>query len=83
MQGKKEAVWRQLAVEVTAEQVQASWEGKALKALSRAALGKLGESNILGDFELGDYEFAPQGALGLYAYKSKASFRNVVIESFK
>jgi hypothetical protein len=30
-----------------------------------------------------EYEFAPEGALGLYAYKSRASFRNVVIESLE
>ncbi len=71
--------WRKLAVEVTPEKVQLYWEGQPLQGLSPAELRNLCQQagNVAAPAE---YKFAPEGALGLYVFQGKASFRQVKVE---
>ena len=74
-------VWRHLSVEVRPEKVNVFWEGQALPELSRAELRKLGQSIVVGnEVVVPEFEFAPDGAVGLYVSQGKASFRHVTIE---
>jgi serine/threonine-protein kinase len=74
-------VWRRLSVEVRPEKVNVFWEGQALPELSRAELRKLGQSIVVGnEVVVPEFEFAPDGAVGLYVSQGKASFRHVTIE---
>jgi serine/threonine-protein kinase len=83
--------WRKLAVEISPEEVRSFWEGdpKPFSRVSRQQLEKFADrclqvkQEVLRDEPEGKkirYEFRPQSAIGLYAYNSTISFRNVVIE---
>jgi hypothetical protein len=75
------AVWRHLRVEVRPEKVNVFWEGQALPELSRAKLRELCQSWVVGNkVVVPEFEFAPDGAVGLYVSQGKASFRHVTIE---
>jgi len=75
------AVWRHLSVEVRPEKVNVFWEGQALPELSRAKLRELCQSWVVGNkVMVPEFEFAPDGAVGLYVSQGKASFRHVTIE---
>jgi hypothetical protein len=72
--------WRRLSLEVTPEEVRASWRTQALGATSYADLTRLANrfSNPFHqNFPAG---FSPRGALGLYVMGGQASFRNLVVE---
>jgi serine/threonine-protein kinase len=74
-------VWRHLSVEVRPEKVNVFWEGQALPELSRAELRELCQSIVVGPkVVVPEFEFAPEGAVGLYVSQGKASFRHVTIE---
>jgi hypothetical protein len=75
------AVWRRLSVEVRPEKVNVFWEGQALHELSRAELRQLCQSWVVDNkVMVPEFEFAPDGAVGLYVSQGKASFRHVTIE---
>jgi hypothetical protein len=62
-------------VEVTPETVRPFWEGEALGAAQPVA--ELLEKVPLPGPK---FEFSPQGGVGLYVERGRASFRNVVVE---
>jgi serine/threonine protein kinase len=72
-------VWRQLAIEVTPEGLEAFWECKSIGKLSRDTLL---ESSMMLELRppAPPFAFAPEGALGLYVFQGMASFRRVVVE---
>jgi serine/threonine-protein kinase len=82
------APWRQLAVEVTPEEIRATWEGMVLQAgreekVSREKLTE--EARWLAEYDKDPIpelkaRLDPQDGLGLFVYKGRASFRRVVIE---
>ena len=79
----QESPWRSLAVEVTPDTVEAFWDGKSIGSLGTIIQPNETSSllNIIAPKkEKLMYQFAPRGALGLYVFSGKASFRNVVIE---
>ena len=74
-------VWRRLRVDVRPEKVNVFWEGQALPELSRAELRQLCQSWVVDNkVMVPEFEFAPEGAVGLYVSQGKASFRHVTIE---
>jgi serine/threonine-protein kinase len=77
---KSTARWRHLSVEVRPEKINVFWENQPLKETFRADLPKLCRIFDGKKFVASDFEFAPEGALGLYLLNGKASFRQVTIE---
>jgi hypothetical protein len=75
--------WREVALEVTPDEIRIFWEGKCIKKQLRSELMKRARL-ILGDKPGGPMDFHPnfatQDALGLYVYRGSASFRRVVIK---
>jgi hypothetical protein len=78
-----------LAVEVTPEGVRGFWDGQPMGELTAAAFAENARAAMatLAGKEPGSVYarelwpvFTPRGSLGLYAVRSSASFRNVVIE---
>jgi serine/threonine protein kinase len=83
-EARTRVVWRHLSVEVRPEKVNVFWEGEPLPELSRAELRQLCQSFVVGNKVLApEFEFAPDGALGLYVSQGQASFRHVTIEPLK
>jgi serine/threonine protein kinase len=80
--GKPAADWRRLEVEISPEGIQVTWEGKPLKDLGQAKLRALAKDGyrVADKIILADFQFDPAGAVGLYVERSKASFRNVIVE---
>ena len=71
-------IWRRLAVQVTPEKIQFSWDQQIFREITPAALGKFGEAWEAGDQP--EIKFDPHGPFGLVVYKGKASFRNIIVE---
>jgi serine/threonine protein kinase len=72
--------WRKMEVKVTPQKVEAVWEQRALKPLLPADLSKEFYSISGGKVVTRDFNYAPDGALGLFVFGGKASFRNVIVE---
>ena len=73
--------WRKLAVNVTPDLVEFSWEGAPFKKLSPAQMRKLGEPFVVGGANVfPEIEFNPEGGLGLFLSKGTASFCRVIVE---
>ena len=72
--------WRHLAVEVTPEKIRIFWENEVARELTLAEVRELGEPfTPNGEVIFPEIEFDPQGAVGIYVYHGKASFRNAII----
>jgi serine/threonine-protein kinase len=74
--------WRQLAVEVTPEEVRVFWEGVAIGEISGEQLKEKSRDILTNPLDPIDPPAggAPGVALGLYVHRSTAAFRSVVIE---
>jgi serine/threonine protein kinase len=77
-------LWRRLAVEVTPERIRAFWRDELIGELPLATLRFIGKAMPGAPAGLNPaFEFAPDGALGLYVYRGEAAFRNIVVEPLK
>jgi hypothetical protein len=74
--------WHRLAVEVTPEQIRIFWEGERINVVPRNKLEKCVRDVLRDAKAVTAFQpvFVPRGALGLYVYRSSASFQDVVIE---
>jgi hypothetical protein len=70
--------WRKLAVEVTDQQVRASWDNRELAVLSLASVRERTLS-VLSGMGIQDADLSPQGGVGLLLYDVRASFRKVIL----
>jgi serine/threonine-protein kinase len=77
--GKQPDRWHSLAVEVDPQEIRVYWNSTRIGFEPRALL----QERISGQFrEFLDWEFTPRGGVGLYLYKTAASFHQVVVKSF-
>jgi serine/threonine protein kinase len=73
------ADWRQLAVEVRPSDIRLFWIDDPPRVLARENIRSYARQNLR--LPTGSVpEFAPRAALGLYVFRSAASFRNVVVK---
>jgi serine/threonine-protein kinase len=80
-----EKVWHRVAVEVSPTEVRLKWDGKSIPT-TRQQLDQLVETlsdEVRPTIPWHEPPLAPRGALGLYAWKGSASFRNVVVKPIK
>jgi serine/threonine-protein kinase len=83
-EGQTPTPWRRIGVEVTPEKIRAFWRDELIGELPLAMLLQLGRSMPRDPVGLNpQFEFAPDGALGLYVFRGQAAFRNVVVEPLK
>jgi serine/threonine-protein kinase len=83
-EGQNPTPWRRIGVEVTPEKIRAFWRDELIGELPLAMLLQLGRSMPLDPAGFSpQFEFAPDGALGLYVFRGQAAFRNVVVEPLK
>jgi hypothetical protein len=71
-------------VEVTPDKIRAFWQDELIGELPLSTLRIIGQT--LPGTPAGlhpQFEFAPDGALGLYVLRGQAAFRNVVLEPLK
>jgi serine/threonine-protein kinase len=76
--------WRSLAVEVTPEGIQALWEGVPLLKQPQPTAALVQQINRFLPVDPADpkvqFQFQPEGSLGLYVSRGKGSFRNVMVQ---
>lgn len=76
--------WRKIRIEVTPEVVRWYWEGELVISVEKAQQLKLAATLTRHqELEGNQPEFPRRGGLGLFVDKSRASFRNVVVEPLK
>jgi serine/threonine-protein kinase len=84
-EAKHNKEWHHVAVEVSPTKVRFTWDGES-KTTSLDKLNELAEKlseHPTIRITLHEPPLAPRGALGLYARKGSASFRNVVVKPIK
>jgi serine/threonine-protein kinase len=82
--GRREAAWRELSLETTAEEVRAFWEDAPADEevwLGRASFAALANSGKRPLEAVGaeHWDFSPQGGIGLIVQQGTASFRRVIV----
>jgi serine/threonine-protein kinase len=75
--------WRRLVVELGLQEVQVSWDGRKAPTFSRTALVQSGLAMLRNEWpglDLQPENLRLRGGLGVFVYKSEATFRQVRVE---